>query len=231
MPRRPHRRKVERIHLLPHIDGMASHVKVELTEISMGGARVQHFQALQPGNLVTLRFSWNEEAISIPVQVVRSTVERYGSASVYLSGLKFAIPPGAARLAIKRLIEHYVRSALENQVANAQGDPTYYKSRLLRDHLAATDRDHPFDPAMAAAREQGYVQYSLERGRWKRTLTWDSMQPAEGFTVWRFEDGEDVDLLCRDYENGSPELRKLIRLCAELSLFVDDTIPAQNFNP
>ena len=71
MRRGHHRRKVERIRLLPRLEGLAGSVKVELIEISVGGARLQHFNPLHVGHVVNLRFRWKDEDLSIPSSIIR----------------------------------------------------------------------------------------------------------------------------------------------------------------
>ncbi len=236
--KRPYLRRIERIRLLPHLDGTAGSVRVELTEISMGGARLQHFQPLQVGNTVSLRFVWQGEEITVPAVIIRCSVEKYGASSAYVSGVKFQIPEGESKAPVKRLIEFYVKTALDNQIANAFGELPSYSSRLMQSAahgdeilslLGSEPRD--IDPSMKALRDQGYTCYTLEGKGWTKVRTWEAQQPAEGFTIWQFEDDEQVEMLCRDYEQASEHVRAVIRLCAELSLYADDTIPPQRFTP
>jgi hypothetical protein len=238
MARGHHRRKVERIRLLPHLDGLAGTVKVELVEISVGGARLHHFAPLHVGHVVTLRFNWDDEEIAIPASVIRSSVDRFGSASAYVSGVRFSDPQGTSRAAIKRLIESFVKNALDEQIRNAGGAMPSWASRLMK-HALAGEELTPFaaggadysDEVAHALRDEGFVRYTFRDGRWAKAKTWESQQPEDGFTIWHFEDDEQVDLLCKDYERADPTTRRLIRMCAELSLIVDDTIPPQHFVP
>ena len=43
-------------------------------------------------------------------------------------------------------------------------------------------------------------------------------QPTDGFTVAAYEDEEELETLCRTYEQADEEGRSLIRLVAELSV-------------
>jgi hypothetical protein len=231
MKPRTYKRTVERIRLLPHIDGAAGSIKLELIEISMGGARLQHYQPLHVGTRVNLRFEWGTQKISIPAVVVRCSVERFGSNSVFLSGVRFDTTEADARSQIKTMVSHFVKRALDNQAANAAGDCPY-ASRLMRDAaLGGYAAQVDVDPSIYALRDEGFVRYSWDGTRWTRTRTWEPQQPEDGFTIWHYEDGEQAQLLCRDYQNSSPDMRTVIRMCAELSLFVDDTIPPQKFVP
>lgn len=228
---RTYKRTVERIRLLPHLDGSAGGLKLELTEISMGGARLQHYQPLTVGTKVRLRFAWDDESITIPSVIVRCSVERFGSNSVYLSGARFDYPDNESRAQVKRMVTYFVKQALDNQVANAQGQADY-ASRLMQDAaLGMPGPPQEIDPSFYALRDEGFVRYTLDKDRWTRTRTWEPEQPENGFTIWHFEDGEQSEALCRDYEKASPDMRAVIRMCAELSLFVDDTLPPQKFLP
>lgn len=238
MRRGHHRRKVERIRLLPRLEGLAGKVKVELLEISIGGARLQHFAPLKVGQIVNLHFCWKDELLSIPSSVIRSSVDRFGAASAYVTGVRFQIPEGTSRAPIKRLIEWYVKNALDEQVRNATGAVPAWASRLMQSAVGGEELTafHPGDATNAdeiaqQLRDEGYVRYSFAHGRWTKAKTWEPQQPEDGFTIWHFEDDEQVDLLCKDYESSDEDTRALIRLCAELSLIVDDTIPPQHFVP
>jgi hypothetical protein len=231
MKNRQHKRTVERIRLLPHLDGVAGSTRLELTEISMGGARLQHYQPLHVGTRINLRFAWGEEKIAIPAVVVRCSVERFGANSVFLSGVRFDYPDAEAKAKVRRMIESFVKQALDSQTANAKGECPY-DSRLMRDAALGTHGPQiEVNPAFYVLRDEGFVRYTWDGNRWTRTRTWEPQQPDEGFTIWHFEDGEQASLLCRDYERSTPDMRMVIRLCAELSLFVDDTIPPQKFSP
>jgi hypothetical protein len=228
---RHYKRTVERIRLLPHLDGSAGNIKLELTEISMGGARIQHYQPLQVGTKIRLRFEWDEEPIELPSVIVRCSVEKFGATSIYLSGVRFDYPDADARAKIKKMITQFVKEALDNQIANASGEASY-SSRLMRDAaLGIPGQQAEIDPSFYALRDEGYVRYTFDKGRWTRTRTWESEQPDDGFTIWHFEDSGQAEALCRDYESASPEMRAVIRMCAELSLYVDDTLPPQKFQP
>jgi len=231
MNQRHYKRTVERIRLLPHLDGSAGTIKLEVTEISMGGVRLQHYQPLQVGTKIRLQFEWDEEQVTLPSVIVRCSVEKFGSNSVYLSGARFDDPDGRSRARVKRMITGFVKEALDNQIANASGRSSY-SSRLMQEAaLGMPGQQGEIDPSFYALRDEGFVRYTFDDGKWIRTRTWESEQPEDGFTIWHFEDSEQAEALCRDYENASPEMRGVIRMCAELSLFVDDTLPPQKFVP
>lgn len=63
-----------------------------------------------------------------------------------------------------------------------------------------------------------FVSYRLADGGWKRRRSLLPDQPEDGFTVRASVPQEDIDLLCRTYESGDAESRRLTRLMAELSV-------------
>jgi len=63
-----------------------------------------------------------------------------------------------------------------------------------------------------------FVTYTLDGGVWTRRASLMPDQPANGFTIAAAEPQEHVELLCRTFEQGSVETRRLTRLFAELSV-------------
>jgi hypothetical protein len=67
-------------------------------------------------------------------------------------------------------------------------------------------------------RSRGFITYRLEDAQWTRTASNSSLQPPDGFTVGDFEEPDEIETLCRTYEEADEEGRNLIRLVAELSV-------------
>lgn len=63
-----------------------------------------------------------------------------------------------------------------------------------------------------------FVTYTLDGGVWTRRASLLPDQPADGFTIAPSEPQEHVELLCRTFEQGNAETRRLTRLFAELSV-------------
>jgi PilZ domain len=63
-----------------------------------------------------------------------------------------------------------------------------------------------------------FVTYTVDGGVWTRRASLLPDQPANGFTIAPSEPQEHVELLCRTFEQGSAETRRLTRLFAELSV-------------
>jgi hypothetical protein len=60
--------------------------------------------------------------------------------------------------------------------------------------------------------------YTLDGGVWTRRTSLLPDQPPNGFTIAPSEPPEHIELLCRTFERGDAETRRLTRLFAELSV-------------
>ena len=63
-----------------------------------------------------------------------------------------------------------------------------------------------------------FVSYRLGAGGWKHRRSLLPDQPEDGFTVRASVAQEDIDLLCRTYEAGDAESRRLTQIMAALSV-------------
>lgn len=63
-----------------------------------------------------------------------------------------------------------------------------------------------------------FYTYTLDGGAWNRRTSLMPDQPPNGFTIAPSEAPENVALLCRTFERGDAETRRLTRLFAELSV-------------
>lgn len=218
---------------------------VVFLDISLFGCKLEHHMPLRVKSQVRLSFRWEDEPIEIEATVVRCALGTFATGAdgitVYHSGLRFSEADPSALLTLRELMTAQIARALDEQKANARGDLPKFLSRmaiftggLLTRNPAELDESWPRArslPQVRIARERGYVTCTLEKGRWRKKRTRSPDQPAEGFTVWAYEDGVQLDQLLKAYEGGDPALRSLIRACAELSLIIDDSIPPQRFSP
>lgn len=234
------RRRFERIRLSHPLQGTIGAHQVVVRDLSLIGCGLEHHFPLQVGAKVKLSFSWGDEIVNLDSSVVRCKFERSlgeRDLGVYSSGVRFSESSGWPVRVVRELVASQVNRALEAQKANARGDiPRYLqKMAIFRDGIltAHPDYDDSYTslPSMRIARARGYVRYGMERGTWRKKKTHDPTQPPEGFTVWAYEDSDQLEQLCQTYQRGDPETRSLIRIIAELSLTVDDTIPPQAFQP
>jgi hypothetical protein len=63
-----------------------------------------------------------------------------------------------------------------------------------------------------------FYTYTFEHGAWNRRTSLLPDQPPNGFTIAPSEPREHVELLCRTFESGDAETRRLTKLFAELSV-------------
>src|SRR5687768_1209890 len=234
------RRKFERIRLSQPVQGAVGSQSVVVRDLSLLGCGLEHHLPLEVGSKVKLAFPWDGDSILIESSVIRCKLERSlgdNDLNVYKSGLRFHATAGEPIGILRDMIVTQVSRALDAQKANARGDiPRYlqkmaiFQDGMLTAHPQA-EETYTSLPSMRIARTRGYVRYSLENRTWRKRKTHDPSQPPEGFTVWAYEDNEQLEGLCETYQRADAETRSLIRIIAELSLTVDDTIPPQAFLP
>lgn len=212
---------------MANIAGQPAH----LVDLGMLGARIRNEQPFQAGAEVRIEFVYEGEPIGVVGRVTRSEFQQVLSEArgqrIFMTAVEFvsADPWSAAR--VKRVITDQVARALEAQKANARGA------------IAALSADVPF---LRASGTRGKVRKSDTpsyvscrpgpKGTWRKTIIARPIQPADGFTVRLGDTEDEVDRLCRAWTEASPEVRKLIRICAEMSTLDDDeTLPPQKFVP
>jgi hypothetical protein len=205
------RRRFQRLRLTKPILGRARDNNVLILDLGVGGAFLEHHGTAIPGERLRLLFRWQSEDVELECEVVRSTVVRgYGSdakSAVSHTGVRFLEAVGDSAERLKDLIATFVGRVLAAQKANAAGEaPSIDTSMLEQLGHARRTRTH------------GYSTYRLKDGKWWCIPTQSPEQPADGFTVPAYEDEEEVQTLCRTYEQSDDEGRRLIRLVAELSV-------------
>ncbi len=95
---------------------------------------------------------------------------------------------------------------------------------LLEDSVAEVLRDRGSDWPVAVVdggefpAADVYVVYTVDNGVWTWRTSLMPDQPPDGFTISPAEPQENVELLCRTFEHGDAETRRLTRLFAELSV-------------
>jgi PilZ domain len=190
------RRAFERVSLTKPADGWFGDFAVVVVEISVGGAKIIHDDPIPKGSQGLLRFQWRGRDIKVLSQLTRSEGAR--------SGLHFLEHCED----VAKLVNEWASELLRAQQANAEGD---------REHNVVGDET--LTAASAGARAlSGFLQYHLTPNGWKchRALLPD--QPNDGFTVSANESQEQIDLLCRTYEGGDAEAKRMTRMIAGLSI-------------
>lgn len=240
----PRTRRVQRVHFAQPIIARLGSAQVVLVDISVMGARVEHHVPLIAGAYSQLTFRWDDETIVVDCRIARSRLERFSAGpdgmTVYHSGLAFESLSDDTRSHIKAMIGGFITRALEEQKLNARGVlPEHDVSRMpiFRFGGQLTANDKHLDgsallPTSRVAKETGYICYALENTSWRRKRTYDPGQPMEGFTISANEDHAQVELLCEAYQQSDRDGRRLIQLCAQLSLMEgEDVAVAGRFEP
>ncbi len=240
----PRTRRVERVHLAQPLVARLGATQVVLVDLSVMGARVEHHVPLIAGAYSQLTFRWEDLTFSIDCRIARSRLERFSAGAdgmtVYHSGLEFEKLSTEMRTRIKQMISGFIIRALEEQKLNARGVlPEHDVSRMpifrFGGQLTANEKQvegSALLPMSRVAKETGYICYGLENTSWRKKRTHDPGQPIEGFTISANEDHAQVELLCQAYQKSDRDGRRLIQLCAQLSLMEDDgVIVAGRFEP
>ncbi len=225
------RRRVERVTFAEPLVARVSGQAARLVDLGMLGARVRHEQPLTAGAEVRIEFDYEGEPVDVTGRVTRCEFQQVLSEArgerIFMSAVEFtaADPWSASR--VKRVITDQVARALEAQKANARGA------------AAALAADIPF---LRSSGRGGKVRKSQPvsfvscrpgpNGTWRKTVLARPVQPADGFTVRVGDTEDEVDRLCQAWDEATPEVRKLIRICAEMSTLDDDeALPPQKFVP
>jgi hypothetical protein len=235
-------RQVERIHLGIPILARANAVEVVLIDFSLRGCRIESHVPFKVNSEVNINFGWSDEEVRLKGRIVRCKLDSASEGRIYNTGVLFEFDSESAAL-LKKIVGRQLERALKEQKANARGElaeilehmPIFTAGGTLaanaKQIAEAYEGKNALLPWTRIARQRGYVKYSFENERWRKIRTTEPEQPPEGFTVWAYEDEKDLDKLSRVYENAEPWIRILVRLCAELSLQADDTLPPQRFTP
>ena len=178
-----------------------------LLDVGVAGAFIEHHGEIPSGTEFRLTFRWQGEELEFLCEAVRSQVVRPSAdknAVVIHTGVRFIESNDATKRLLQQMMATFVGRVLAAQRANASGD---HQSEMLLGAIGDARR----------TRSRGYVRYQLQNDTWTREATSSPKQPVNGFTVAAFEDEEELETLCRAYEDADEEGRGLIRLVAELS--------------
>lgn len=190
----PRTRRVQRIHFPQPLTGRLGRTEVEIVDLSVLGARVEHRVPLASSEHSHISFLWDGQAIAADCRIVRSRLEK----GLYRSGVEFDNLPGSLREAIGRLIAVHLQRAFDEQ------------RRAARDVI--------LPPLDALSFDNGFVCLTLAGGGWLRKRTHDPGQPDDGFTVSADETDSQIELLREAYERSDGAGRKLIQIFAQLSI-------------
>ena len=209
---RDDRREFQRLKLSKPILAMMGASNALILDIGIAGAFLEHFGTAQAGDAFPLTFRWQGEDVTFDCTVVRSDVVRLpggdGKSVASHTGVRFVQPVGDARGKLQDLITTFVGRILDAQKANAAGENKESAGATVLARLGEARR----------MRSRGFISYHFDGQEWRRVPSANAVQPADGFTVGDYEDPEELETLCRTYEEADEQGRNLIRMVAELSV-------------
>jgi len=189
------RRQFQRLSLAEPLDGWFGDWPVRLLDVSAVGALLEADEPLPAGARALLRFFWRGREVEVTAETVRANALAFVDDAPLL----------------RELIAISATELLRAQEANATGSR---EENIVGEHTLTT--------ASAGVRVSGYVTWTLETGGWKVRPSLLRDQPPNGFTVSASEAADQIALLCRTYETGDAEARRLTRMLAELSVAGDE---------
>lgn len=209
---RDDRREFQRLKLSKPILAMMGAANALILDIGITGAFLEHYGTVETGEQFPLKFRWQGADVAFQCEAVRSTVVRLpggdGKSTTSHTGVRFVEAVGDAQAQLQQLITTFVGNILVAQKANAAGKNTESAGATILARLGEARR----------MRSRGFITYQLVRDTWRHMASNSPIQPPDGFTVGDHEDPEELERLCRTYEETDDEGRNLIRLVAELSL-------------
>lgn len=200
------------------IRGTVGKAVVVVLDVSLAGARVAHQDPLPSvGGMGVLTFDWEGRHFRSPCEVRRTKIEKQARTefekSVYHSGLFLTVDVASEQI-LREIVAAAVARALDEQKANANGIPA----------IAAQ--------SFQTGKGDDFVRYELRGGKWSQNATRESRQPhGEGFTISASETETKAAMLCRAYESGDPDGRRLIRTFAALSISKSEGVPTRRYTP
>jgi hypothetical protein len=209
---RDDRREFQRLKLSKPILATMGTANALILDIGISGAFLEHYGTVQPGEQFPLTFRWQGSDVTFRCEAVRSIVVRLpggdGKSTTSHTGVRFIEMLGNSRARLQDLITTFVGRLLEAQRANAAGEKGESAGATVLARLGEARR----------MRSRGFMTYHFENNAWWSRPTDSNVQADDGFTVGDFEDADELEQLCRTYEEADDAGRDLIRLVAELSL-------------
>jgi hypothetical protein len=215
----PERRRVQRVRLTHPLRAVIGEVKVFIIDISLRGVRILHqdpIGAVSGHCVVTAE--WDARPLELHCTIARTAIHRPADKKsprpLFHSGLQITRAAGVSSVTLRRLIEHHVELALDEQKANARGIP----------------------PMAAQSTQTGvpetFVRHEYVMGRWRQSPTALSSQPEQGFTIAASTPHSEVEMLRRAYEAAtSADEMAMIRRMAALSVSSAEIVQARRYMP
>lgn len=210
---------MQRVRLPQPLKATLDGTRVFIIDLSLRGVRVLHQDDVgRVGASGVVRAQWDGHRIELHCRIVRTALHRAAEHATgraqYHSGLAITEAAGASDVTLRRLIEHHVERALDEQKANARGIP----------------------PLAAQSTQTGapvtFVRHEYVLGRWREVMTPTPAQPESGFTIAADHSPAEVEMLRRAYERAATNSdRAVIRRLAALSLTSGEIVQARRYLP
>lgn len=212
------RRQYGRVTPTQRIRGMVGNVVVYVLDVSLAGVRVAHQDPLpEIGKTAPIWYEWEGRRFTGTAEVRRTKVEKAPKSAydkpLYHSGLFVTAKDALSEQVVKDIIQSCYERALDEQRANAEGIPA----------IAAQ--------SVQTGKGDTFIRCELRATGWVKTDTKDSSQPSNGFTISASETPPKVAMLCRTWEIGDAEARRLIRTFAALSISKAEGVPTRRYSP
>ena len=212
------RRQFGRVTPVQRIRGMVGNVVVYVLDISLAGVKVAHQDPLpEIGKSTTITYVWEGRRFTGACEVRRTKVEKPPKSKydkpLYHSGLFVTAKDALSQQLVKDIIQHCYERALDEQRANAEGIPA----------IAAQ--------SFQTGKGDNFIRCELRATGWVKSDTKDPQQPPNGFTVSASETPHKIAMLCRTWEIGDAEARRLIRTFAALSISKAEGVPTRRYTP
>jgi len=168
-----------------------------VADLSVTGARVYHFSAVQRGDVVRFTMHYGDYVFSANARVLASWVEALGTgpagAPTYESRLQFVEVGADDKAVLAALLVDLQERQAERWVRNARGD--YHAEPMPRIHAY-------------------FIRLSLSGHGWEEIATRDPRQPAEGMTIPADTRSAERKMICNVYERADRAGRNLITAIA-----------------
>lgn len=208
------RRQFGRVTPVQRVRGAVGTVPVYVVDVSLAGVRVAHQEPLPDvGATSVLTFEWEGRTYSGPCEVRRTKLEKPAKSkfdkALYHTGLFLMKTDPESHALLREIVHASVARALDEQKANAYGVPA---TAALSFQTGSGDE---------------YIRCEIRHKAWVKTSTRDPQQPEHGFTISNSEPPSKIAMLCRAYELGDTDGRRLIRTFAALSISKSEGIPTR----
>lgn len=212
------RRRLQRVRLPQPLNATVDGERAIVVDISLHGLRVVHPDPIR-GRTCVVKAEWDGHLLAFQCTLVRTLQHRtagFGGRMLHHSGLSITDAGRESKASLRRLIEHHVERALDEQKANA---------RALPPPLAAQSITTGGIPS-------AYVRHEYALGRWREVMTPNAAQPDNGFTIAANTASYEVDMLRSAYERATtPADHVVIRKLAAMSVSGTEVVQARRYMP